>query len=60
MPFKLDAEGLRDLIARNLNLAQRAEGEGNAWLARELEDIAREAADQLAAFGGGRSLADGT
>ena len=59
MPFKLDADGLRDFITINQNLARRAEGEGNTWLARELEDVAREASEQLAAFLG-RSLADGT
>lgn len=59
MPFKLDADGLRNFISSNRLLAQRAEGEGNDWLARELEDIAREAAEQLAAFTG-QKLADGS
>lgn len=59
MPFKLDAEGLRDFISSNRLLARRAEGEGNAWLARELEDVAREASEQLAGFVG-HKLADGS
>ena len=58
MPFKLDAEGLREFISTNRLLAIRAEGEGNDWLARELEDIAMEAAEQLARFGT-QKLADG-
>ena len=59
MSFKLDADGLRDFITINRDLARRAEGEGNDWLARELEDVAREASEQLARFLG-RGLADGT
>lgn len=53
MPFQLDAEGLRRYITVNRSLARRAEGEGNAWLAQELEDVAREAAEQLEALVGG-------
>lgn len=47
MPFRLDADGLQRYIAVNRSLARRAEDEGNGWLARELEDVAREAAEQL-------------
>lgn len=57
MPFQLDADGLQRYITVNRSLARRAEGEGNAWLARELEDVAREAAEQLETLIGGPRLA---
>ena len=50
MAFQLDAEGLQRYIKMNQELAEKAEVEGNAWLARELEDVAREAAEQLASL----------
>ena len=56
MPFNLDADQLRDYIRQNQALAERAEGEGNLWLAQELEDVAREAAEQLSGLIGGRLL----
>ena len=59
MPFKLDAEGLRNYIVTNHSLAERAEVEGNTWLAKELEDVAREAKEQLEALLGGRKIAGG-
>ena len=57
MPFNLDADQLRDYIRQNRALAERAEGEGNLWLAQELEDVAREAAEQLSGLLGGRLFA---
>ena len=50
MDLNLTREELRAYIERYAEMARRAEGEGNAALAREFRQIARDAREDLKAL----------